>query len=264
MEHRPWADLVFHVLAHVSSGNHLAPSLHDASYCAQVAALLGSPTSRPLGEDILALGALSLDHETMATAQLLAWLFDSVEQAQSVAARSLASLRPEEVARPALLPALSVDFSELLFCAALLELDPWSTLPSIQSEYGDSLQKAILALTEVAPRLAGVRLASLRSLGLRGRVAFGEVWVGAPGWGQGTLERCSWQAAHEATVLEVSERWPEEAALHDAREELAIELLRRRAKARGVEAAHARWLSSFAEPRRVLGAQIERLLGAIG
>jgi hypothetical protein len=261
MEPRPWADLVFHVLAHVAAGAHLAPSLHDARYVQQAAAHLGPAHQRPLAEDARALGALLRDHDSMARAQHLAWLFRSTEEALAAGASPLASLRPEQVARPALLDGLRHDAAELLFCAALLEHDPWSALPSLDlscgtSVHGGSMDRAIRALIPAAPGLAGARVAGLRALGLRGRVAFGEIWVGVPGWGEATEERCAWQAAHEATVQEVERRWPAEASSHEVREAWAVELLRRRAEALGLAEAHGRWLSSFAVP--VVTAELPR------
>jgi hypothetical protein len=184
----------------------------------------------------------------MVRVQHLAWLFSSVEQALAAGDRPLAALRPDEVALPALLPALRNDAAELLFCAALLEHEPWSSLPGVRPEDDAALEEAIHELRAVAPRLEGCVVASLRSLGIRGRVAGEEIWVGAPGWGAATTERCAWQAAHEATVLEVTERWPAGAASHELREALAVELLRSRARAAGQQEAHARWLSSFTLP----------------
>jgi hypothetical protein len=184
----------------------------------------------------------------MVRAQHLAWLFASPEQALAAGARPLAALRPDEVARPDLLPLLRHDAAELLFCAALLEHEAWSSLPVVRPGDEAALEEAIRELHAVAPRLPGCALASLRSLGIRGRVASEEIWVGAPGWGAATTERCAWQAAHEATVLEVSERWPAEASSHEAREARAVALLRDRARAAGRQQAHARWISAFTVP----------------
>ncbi|MCS6900577.1 MAG: hypothetical protein RMJ98_18710, partial [Myxococcales bacterium] len=90
--------------------------------------------------------------------------------------------------------------------------------------------------------------ASLRPLGVRGRVAGEEIWVGSPGWGLATTERCAWQAAHEATVLEVVEQCPEAARHHEVREVRAIQLLQSRAQQAGLGEPHARWLSTFTVP----------------
>ncbi|MCS6902496.1 MAG: hypothetical protein RMJ98_22695, partial [Myxococcales bacterium] len=115
MIERPWAELVFHVLAHVSPGAALAPSLHDPCYVEQVAALLGGPKLRPLGEDARVLEVLLGDvHDAWLRVQYLAWLFRSPEQALAVGARPLAALRPDEVDRPDLLPLLCHDAAELL------------------------------------------------------------------------------------------------------------------------------------------------------
>jgi hypothetical protein len=205
---------------------------------------------------------LLTSHDAMVEAQSLAWLFDSVAQASAVAARPLAALSPGDVAQPALLPALRGDAAELLFCAALLEHEPWEELPAAVDD-GASIQEAVTDLRAVAPGLDGVTLAALRPLGLRGRVCGGEVWVGVPGWGEATLERCAWQAAHEATVREVCARCPEVSGSHAAREELAVALLARRSRAAGRHEAHARWSASFAPVTPVLGERLDASLEAL-
>jgi hypothetical protein len=42
----PWAEVVFHILAHARGGQHLAPSLFEPAYAAQVEALLGQGSVR--------------------------------------------------------------------------------------------------------------------------------------------------------------------------------------------------------------------------
>jgi hypothetical protein len=53
-----WADLVFHVLAHVEATQALAASLWDRTYVAFVERHLGPAAHRALGEDARVLGSL--------------------------------------------------------------------------------------------------------------------------------------------------------------------------------------------------------------
>ncbi|MCU0657693.1 MAG: hypothetical protein MUF64_21260 [Polyangiaceae bacterium] len=260
MEGRSWAELVFHVLAHVEQGATLAPSLFDERYIEQAARWLGPSQGRALGEDAQALGLLLRDHEAMAQAQGLAWLFDDVEEALAAGHLPLAGLGEEQVARPSLLAGLRSRAAELLFCAALLEEPCWRQLPAPEPAVLRSLRDAIRALERVAPGLRGLACCALRPLGQRGRAVVTEVWVGVPGWGQASIERCAWQAAHEATVLEVEARCTEVRGWHEAREELAVALLSRRARGAGLGDAHGRWLAGFAPPVPVLGGRLEGLV----
>ena len=58
-----------------------------------------------------------------------------------------------------------------------------------------------------------------------------------------SAEHVAWQAAHEATVGEVSRAAP--GLSHDEREQVAVVLLAERAKEAGEQEAHARWLAHF-------------------
>lgn len=262
----PWADLVFHVLAHARGGQHLAPSLFEPAYVAQVEALLGPASGRLLGEDLRALDALPCSFARMVNLQHLAWLFAGCTRAEAAGQRSLAELLPGDVDRPDLLPLVRTPEGELLFCAALLELPSFERLPPAEHDPA-ALEAATLALAPVAPWLRRCRFAWLRALGRRGRVVHGreggEIWSGVPGWGGATLDHVTWQAAHEATVLEVSERCADHAASHDAREEIAVALLARRARAAGLAGPHGRWCSYYSPPHAVLGDALDPLLQAL-
>ncbi|MBW2459905.1 MAG: hypothetical protein JRI68_35775, partial [Deltaproteobacteria bacterium] len=77
---RSWPDLVFHVLAHVADTAHLPASVFDPTYVQYAEGHLGPAAQRPLAEDAAVLGRVLPTHEELARAQLLAWLFDDVDQ----------------------------------------------------------------------------------------------------------------------------------------------------------------------------------------
>ncbi len=237
-----WPELVFHVLAHVEQTAALPASAFDASYCAFVEQHVGPCVQRPLGEDAALLGRALSGHGQLARLQLLAWLFEDAEHALAVAQRDLTELTGEQVARPRLLSQLPLadPLLEALRCAALLECEVMDQLPPVSCDAA-VVGGALAQLSQVAPRLRDLRWRPLRALGWRGRVAFGEIWTGVPaGWsGAPTVAHVAWQAAHEATVIELAERYPQMAEL--ATEQLAVLLLHRRAGTLGLEPAHADW-----------------------
>lgn len=233
-----WADLIFHVLAHVEATAPLSPSVYDAAYVAQCASVLGPASARALGKDAAVLGQVLTTHTDLARAQLLAWLFTSVLRAQRVHGRELAHLQPSDVDRPEVLGALVMLGSpaELLRSAAELELSAFKALPSPKVDLA-ALTKELDAVAAAAPRLASMRVGVVRSLRLRGRVLGDEVWVGlAP-----TLEQMAWQVAHECTV---SELYDEPASRDWTFEQLETEAhlrLDARAREAGLTEAHQRW-----------------------
>jgi len=240
----PWADLVFHVLAHVRAGAELAPSLYDPAYTAWAERALGPASGRALAEDLRALGALLATHEAQATAQLVACLFDTAEEAGAHADRALAELSSAEVRAPEVLAPLSAlgAGAELLWCAALLEAPAHARLP-MPAVDARALADALARAAEVAPELARCEVAHVRALRIRGRVLGSAIWVGVPCEELAlTAEHVAWQAAHEATVREVS---LERALAHDALEEAALARLAERARALGRGAEHARWRACF-------------------
>jgi hypothetical protein len=266
--HRTWAEVVFHVLAHVAVD--VPASAWEPRYVRFAEARLGPAQRRPLGEDARALAALLPDHDGLARAQLLAWLFGDLERAERVFDRALDELAPEDVDEPTVLahlrraPASVRRGAELLFCAAALEASHVRSLGPVVVD-GEALALATRALALVAPGLRGVSLGVVRALGWRGRALGGSIWVGAPGalGGGPSLEHVAWQAAHEAVVAEVfcAARAP-----HADAEHVAIVLLAERARRAGLEVAHARWLSSLRAPppdRASLGPQGASLLAAV-
>jgi hypothetical protein len=67
--------------------------------------------------------------------------------------------------------------------------------------------------------------------------------------GPAPIQHAAWQAAHEATVAEIVEAWPEDrgAVDHDRVERAALALLAGRARDAGLGAAHRAWLAHFGD-----------------
>ncbi|MBW2456962.1 MAG: hypothetical protein JRI68_20780, partial [Deltaproteobacteria bacterium] len=187
--------------------------------------------------------------EELARAQLLAWLFDDVDQAASTSERDLGELEQDQVARSQLLSPLmaACPAVEVLRCAALLEHQAQAELPDLDFDE-PALSAALAPVARAAPRLAACGLRALRSLRLRGRLFDQEIWVGVPAPELALeVDHVAWQAGHEATVKEVSEaaerKWPERQV-----ERVALVLLAERAAEAGLQGGHARWLGHFGEP----------------
>lgn len=244
---RPFADLVFHVLAHVPAP--FAASVHDRAYVAWCEARLGPAGTRELGEGASVLARTLTSHDACVRVQRLAWLFGDLESASRAFDRPLSELPEAEVARPRLLPGLRGDpLSETLFCTVALEAAWHARLPPLDLDAG--LESALGARRLVAPELWRFGVGVVRSLVRRGRVFEDEIWVGAPGdaapWAD--RELVAWQAAHEATVAELAAaRLP-----FEEHERAAVALLAERAARAREVAAHARWLATLdaAPPRR--------------
>jgi hypothetical protein len=235
------------VLAHVQASARLPSSNHDATYVGFVRHHVGPAEQRLLAEDAAVLGRVVSTHDALSRLQLIGWLFESTERAVACAEVGLDQLSPCEVDEPELLPTLQCvgPAVEVLRCAALLELEAWSALPKIGPEHA-ALRASLDRVSLASPQLERCRVRMVRSLRLRGRVRRREIWVGAP-IPQLALspEHAAWQAAHEATVCEVSEAM---AAMDRERsfrcmEKVAVVLLTERAQEAGLEREHARWLA---------------------
>ncbi|MGZ5971455.1 MAG: hypothetical protein ACXWP4_27485, partial [Polyangiales bacterium] len=239
-----FAELVFHVLAHVPGD---APaSVFDPAYVAFVEKHAGPASSRPLGEDVLVLARAAQSHETLVQIQMLAWLWRG---SVAVDARVLSELEVDDpvalaiVTRPGV-----VAIAEVLRAAAELETEVYASLPP--PTFGrEVLDQEIGRISRAAPHLSACTVECVRSLRLRGRVRGRAIWVGAPCSVVGpTPEHAAWQAAHEATVAEVSElaRAAKIAHSHDGLEHAALVLLAERAERAGLAAPHRAWLSHLA------------------
>jgi hypothetical protein len=241
----PWADLVFHVLAHVEATSALPSSLYDPVYVAFAARHAGAATNRSLADDAAAIGRVVTTHDELARLQWVAYLFDDVADARAVARCDLGELSVQDVADPrALHESTKMDaVAEALRAAAELEATYHAALPTAVQDptLGSWLARAAVA----APRLETLRVQSLRALGLRGRVVAPAIWVGVPSLDLDvSAEHVALQAAHEATVVEVYER----AVANDEPlgerdiEDAALNLLSERARKTGLAEHHENWL----------------------
>lgn len=254
--HRSWPELVFHVLAHVRGTAHLPASVYDATYVRFVAENAPRSEGRTLDEDAELLARALPDHAALSRAQLVALLFDDVEQATASASTDLSDLPLGDALAPI------AGAAELLRCAALLEEPTLAGLPPVVRDE-DTLGRALGEVVAASPTLPRYTLLPLRALRLRGRLIGEEIWVGVPSSALAlTAEHVAWQAAHEATVGEVAEhaRQAEERAVEHA----AVVLLAERAHARGLGEHHRRWLAHFGEVpearRDALSPGLSRLL----
>jgi hypothetical protein len=246
----PWADLVFHVLAHVGATAELPASLYDQRYVAYCEKRLGAAAQRSLGQDSVLLGQIAPRHEDLARIQLVAWLFRDLDGAAARAGAALSDLGPDDVLDPALLAGVD-PAAELLWCAALLELEAFRALPPALG-VAHELTGALARATAVAPGISECRIETVRSLCRRGRVRKSTIWIGLPDLELGvSTSHLIWQASHEATVRELAERvrsLPAEARPAErAIEHAAVVQLAERARAAGLSAEHAAWMAHFGE-----------------
>lgn len=239
-----YAELVFHVLAHVRVD---APaSLYDPIWVSLAERQLGPASARTLAEDAGALGVLAPDHAALAGAQLVAWLFRDLERASACAARPLEELGASDVEAPELLAPLvrAGHAAELLRLAAELETPFFRRLPEPAVDHA-SVEAALDTVARAAPELARCTIALLRPLRMRGRVRGDRIWVGVPDAERGpSPEHVAWQAAHEATVREVGAR----PGIAERRvEQMAVVLLAAHAERTDERATHRRWLAHFGD-----------------
>jgi len=269
--HSPWADLVFHVLAHLPSD--VPASLFEPRYLAFVEQALG-PAPRGLLDDLGTLAGIAVGPRRYATLQELAWLFETPEEVARIVGRDLAELDGADVKHPALLARLLAvgPEVEVLRSLAELEAERHARLPPSRPDRA-RLRTELERARSAAPALEHCRIRCLRPLVLRGRVRGSDIWVGAAGTEPGpTPAHAAWQAAHEATVGEL--RALVSGAIDDDRplEQAALVLLRERAARAGLGEPHARWLAHLSrlpalerdglgEP---FGPHVARLLDAFG
>lgn len=199
------------------------------------------PAAESLDEDARVLAeTLATDHERLAAAQALAWVWREPPEATE---RDLAALGADDVlSMEALRVALRAGPPvEVLRAAAELEADRVEQLLK-QPFDGADLERALAEVTRAAPGLARLRVELVGALPRRGR-AWGEViFVGIPGVAGAEAWHVAWQAAHEATTLEAHAHG---ARGYEAVERFAIRTLRSRARAEGLAEGYARWLATL-------------------
>lgn len=253
-EQLDWAEVVFHVLAHLPTTARFPSSLHSPEYVAAARSALGDVEYRHLGRDIPILSRCMSSHERLATVQLLAQLHPHIGDAMKHAhsgLREIANAHVSEHKTIGALMALEPEV-ELLRCAALLEATHWQSWPMPSwDELADQVAARLPALFPVAPRLERTTIRFLRVLGRRGRAWPHEIWIGTPDPKDAeALTLALWQAAHEAVVVETSERVQSDSPGLGEREveKLSVARLARRAARHGLGAEHQRWLATWVSP----------------
>ncbi len=247
-----WPELVLHVLAHLEATAELPSSVYSECYVRAARQRLGPVSERELGRDLALLVAQLNRHAELAQVQLLTRLHPTLADARNNAHRELCSLGDASNTnleiRDTLLATVPIQ-AELLRCSALLEAEIFERWPlPDQDAFRRALQAPLSGLWSVAPQLRCLSVYGLRVLGRRGRAFPDGIWVGIPDEPEGpSVNHVTWQAAHEATVLEVSvrartERWQ----LGERQvEHLAVVLMERRARAQGMTEGHGAWLSAM-------------------
>lgn len=258
-----WTESVFHVLAHVEAPG-LPSSCHDARYVAWIGERLGSIEARALGEDTAVIARVATTHDVLAGVQALAWVFDSPDQCRRASDRELGELGADDVASAdALSIALSTGpIAEVVRAAAELELPLLAGLVGSAAARVDlrAVRRALDVVSAAAPSLRDSAVSLALPLGLRGRAFARSIVAGVPGIACPDVEHVAWQAAHEATVVDLNERERSRLAdvprggrarrgleaapaAHLDGERRAIARLEARARLCGLGDAHARWLA---------------------
>jgi hypothetical protein len=238
---------VLHILAHLETTAHLPSSLYDPGYVALARRHLGDPAERALGADIEALSTHLVSHEGLIAIQPLLRLHPSLAAGLRGSQRSLLELDDDPGTNRAVRDALVEKAplcAELLRCAALLEAETFVRwpLPDL-TDVARRIRDALPAFWGVSPQLRCLPIRTFLALGMRGRAWPDEIWVGIPvESGEPSLEHVLWQAAHEATVLEVAQRTP----LGERHiERLAVALMSQRATRSNMRPSYEQWLRNF-------------------
>jgi len=229
-----WSDLVFHVLSHVELLGSPA-DLYNAHYVRWAAQQLGDGAGRALQQDAQLLRRLLASREAAYGVQRLAVAFDDVAHAMRCAERSL----------PGRLAAQSA--AGFLRDSALLEGAAHVALPELAPDL-PGLHAALSQLMPAAPRLASCELVLCRALTCHGRLFGRRVFVGlaCPELRVEPLA-VAFQAAHEATVLEVGEAAEAQRLqlAERAVEAAAVVLLASRGARLGLSSEHAGWAAQW-------------------
>lgn len=245
----PWADLVFHVLAHIPLP--FPSSLHDPHYVAFAERRLGPAAGRALAQDAALLGKMLATHEICARAQWVAFLFEDAAAARAVAPRELRDLDDVHAHGAALRALGGIEpVAESLRAAAELEAPHHARLPA-PAVNAVELDVALDHARAAAPRLASLGVRCSRALARRGRAVPPWIYVGVPSDELGvTAGHVATQAAHEATVVEVGEA-ARAAGVHLGErdvEHAALVVLAERAGRSAFAEEHARWWASLGLP----------------
>lgn len=252
-----WPELVLHVLAHLEATAALPSTLYSAVYVQAARSQLGPIEARALGMDVGVLSSQLTTHGELSRVQLLTRLHPCLASALHLAAMPLAEFEMgahcDLLIRDALLNDCPVA-AELLRCAALLEASAFLRwpLPDIV-ELQAGVSQLLPQYWSIAPLLRTLPVHHLRVLGQRGRAWPDQIWIGIPDINEGpSLSSILWQAAHEATVLEVAARARQAPFQLSERavEQIAVALMARRAKTCTSASGHDKWLSQLSSEVR--------------
>ena len=182
----PYADLVYHVLAHVPVDG--PSSVHDAHYLAWSRATLPEPARRPAEEDAEVMGVLYARTEGAALLHALPALHDDLPAFCASAAKGLGELEAHEVADHDLLRALlGIDrrLAEIVRCAMALAARAYGSAHAERVE--PELRRAAAEIAplfddamDLMPAMRHFRVELVHPLGPRGRVIGRRILVGAP------------------------------------------------------------------------------------
>jgi hypothetical protein len=240
--------------------------LYNEKYIEFCGAFLGPAANRTLGEDVTTLARLLSSHPALAHVQLLAWLFDSAEEAARWDEYELRAFPEGGTFRRDVHARLLGEHSaatELLRCAVALEAEHHAKLP-VEDRAAEARVRELLSdFYSVAPLLQVATVICCRALGHRGRALGDTIFVGLPEPAPyaPSEEHATVQAAHEAAVQEVSRA---RALPFLPTEHAALTLLRIRMRGHPQEAAHGRWLQSLnlAQFGGIVGLDLARLAEA--
>ena len=203
-----FTQLVFHVLAHAPLRG--PGDVHDRRYVAWASERFAASDQQLLVHDAGLLARLWNDDARYDALHRLCDLHAGLAELLACSERSLAELRPREVADPTLLATLrELPGAELLHTTLALLAPGFARA---FAELGPTLERAdadvrawIDRLGEHCAGLAQTRVELVWALGLHGRALANRILVGAPAqWNGCTPARQAVLAAHEHTVAQIS------------------------------------------------------------
>ncbi len=208
MVDRRYAELVLHVLGHV--GLPEPGSLYEPEYVTWCAERLGQVQGRELGEDARLLSELLAPLDLRLRVQLLALLFEGDSDAARAGLVDLDAFEDQGVRGydPAVWRQLLPSRTQVEVLRVACEVERVHLARISPPNPEPALDRYLVEITEVAPMLARLPVRQLRPLWRRGRLMQQEIWVGVAKEGEGPgFEHVAWQAAHEATLRELSLLW---------------------------------------------------------
>ena len=243
----PFADLAFHVLAHLDVPGHT--SLFDSRYVRWARSGLSAGAVEAIAEDAAVLSALHAAEPHVESVHALPFLHARIEDMLRSAARPLEELTRADVADAGVLEALrSVDAKLVEILRADLALAGAAYARAFEERIRPALERACDALRDayaiacdLMPSLLTARVELAHPLGARGRVIRDRIVVGAPAeWNDVTPESAIVLAMHERAVSLARGEWA------DVEWHALREVARRVEHApESLADAHRRWLDGL-------------------